>query len=1041
MTGTMPKSTTIQKSPVLPDSSNYKLLRQKGLEYIQQLGSRLWTDYNIHDPGITILEALCYAITDLGYRTSLDIKDLLALVSPETADADGQYPADKRQALFTARNILTVNPWTTDDFRKLLINIDGVKNGWLRCKDCPCEDFYLYANCAKSILQYEATEHQVIIKGLYDVLVEFEDEEKSGNLNSGKIKYNFSFANGQKLAGANIEMFLPSWAKLEENKEQFRSFRNPESMVTDISVLFISGNKGDVSDIPSSPENVLDNALRNPVFATVVVTYQPLSSDPAIEVLSFDDVPVRVWFRNTEERRALELKDLKLALEDKTASGIIPRYLEKIKRADVIIAETIQELHSHRNLAEDFCSVRAIEVEDIAVCFDMEVEPLADIEAVLGEAYYLIDQYFSPELKFYSLQQLLDEKIPVDEIFEGPALSNGFIKNDELAAARLKTELQASDVINILMDIPGVKSVKNFVFARYDKDGYLVESQPWTLNVTYNHQPRLYMEASKVLVYKNGLPFLADANELMDTMQVVKGKHTQPKFSVLENDLPVPHGQYYDLQAYYPVQYSLPFTYGTGYDGVPESASDLRKAQARQLKAYLLFFEQLLVNYLAQLAHIPELFAVDESVKHSYFSRLIETGEIAGLADLYDGLDAAKLQDLTENEDSFTDRRNRFLDHLLARFGESFNDYALMLYSYTDDADIADQELIENKIAFIRSFPELSRNRAKSFNYKDPAGVCSNSNLAGLTRRIQLLLGYGTPYSGYVELYEEKDTDGKSYERRWRLVDEHRKIYLSSSTRYIDPSVEKAEAKAWNEIGNVFTYITNPSHYQIRKLKTYVLNLVDETGEVIATRKQHFSKKADAEKARDGIIALARQIKISEQIFIVEHVLLRPRNKPGEGFPDGDPLLTVCLPEACNPLCGEEDPYSFRITIVLNGEDGLAGKGMEFRQFAEQTIRMETPAHLGVKICWVSKEQLLEFQQVYCAWLAELAKPEPDPDDLHEKLVLLLEVFKKLKNVYPSAALFDCIDGNDENRVILGNTAIISNDELDEQLAKKKNKI
>jgi hypothetical protein len=165
---------------------------------------------------------------------------------------------------------------------------------------------------------------------------------------------------------------------------------------------------------------------------------------------------------------------------------------------------------------------------------------------------------------------------------------------------------------------------------------------------------------------------------------------------------------------------------------------------------------------------------------------------------------------------------------------------------------------------------------------------------------------------------------------------------------------------------------------------------------------------------------------------------LRPRNNPGPDFPDGDPLLTVCLTPECCTCCGEEDPYSFRITVVLNGEDGLANKGMEFRHFAEQTIRLETPAHLGVKICWVSKEQLFEFQEVYCAWLSELAKPEPDPLELHNRLVDLLEVFEQLKNVYPQAALFDCIDGNDENRVILGNTAIISNEQLDEQIEKKK---
>ena len=1033
----MPKSITIQKKPSVPDSSNYQLLRQKGLEYIQQLGSKLWTDYNIHDPGITLLEALCYALTDLGYRTSLDIKDLLALPVYEKPDDDGQFPADKRQAFFTASKILTVNPWTTDDFRKLLININGIKNGWLHCKSCPCDDIYLYANCAKSILQYATTEHKIIIKGLYDVLLEFEDEEKSGNLNSGKIKYNFSFLNGLHQANATIEMRLPSWTKLEEDKSKYKSFRSLQSEIINVSVPFISGNKTDNADIPASPESLLDNALRKPVFANIEVTFKPDKNNPATELLVFEDVPVTVWFRNSEERRSLLLVDLKTAIKDVTLAGILPKYLEKIKIADAIIETTKTELHSHRNLAEDYCAIKAIEVEDIGVCMDMEVEPSADIEAILGEAYYLIDQYFSPDIKFYSLQQLLDDKIPVDEIFEGPALSNGFIKNDELAAASLRTVLYTSDVINLLMDIPGVKSIKNFAFARYDDDGRLVQSESWSMPVTYNHQPRLYIEASKVLVFKNSLPFLADSNELLDTLQVIKGKHTQPKFSVLENDLRVPHGNYYNLELYYPVQDSLPLTYGVGYDGLPNSAGDLRKAQAKQLKAYLLFFEQLLVNYLAQLSHIKDLFAVDETVEHSYFSRVIETTEITGLVELYNGLNATLLQGLTETNDMFLDRRNRFLDHLLARFAETFNDYALMLYSYTDDKNIADKQLIDNKISFIRNFPDISTNRARSFNYKDSGSVCNNKNIAGLVKRIQLLLGYNKAYKANIELYEEKDTDGKFYERRWRLVDENKKIYLSSSTKYADASLEIAEAKAWKEIDRVFIFMTQASHYKIKKVKKFVLNLVDDDGEIIATRKKHFNTEAEAETARDEIIAFANKIITSEQIFIAEHLLFRPRNIPGLQFPDGDPLLTVCIPNDCS-MCGEEDPYSFRITVVLNGEDGIADKGMEFRRFAEQTIRMETPAHLGVKICWVSKKQLEAFQKAYCAWLSELVKPEPGITDLHNKLLALLEIFQQLKNVYPQATLHDCIDGNDGNRVFLGHTAVIDDEELDEQIKKKK---
>src|SRR5262245_50856280 len=135
----MQKSVTIQKKPVLNDSSNYELLRQKGMEYIQQLGSNVWTDYNIHDPGITFLELLCYGITDLGYRTSIDIKNLLAPKKNEVFNPEWQ-------AFYTAKKILTISPWTTNDYRKLLIDINGVKNAWLSCRVCPCNDLFLYAN-------------------------------------------------------------------------------------------------------------------------------------------------------------------------------------------------------------------------------------------------------------------------------------------------------------------------------------------------------------------------------------------------------------------------------------------------------------------------------------------------------------------------------------------------------------------------------------------------------------------------------------------------------------------------------------------------------------------------------------------------------------------------------------------------------------------------------------------------------------------------------------------------------------------------------
>ena len=78
---------TISKQPTLKPAEDYYRLRQEGIGFISQMGSRYWTDYNTHDPGITILEGLCYAITDLAYCTGWDIKDILTLMQEKISEA------------------------------------------------------------------------------------------------------------------------------------------------------------------------------------------------------------------------------------------------------------------------------------------------------------------------------------------------------------------------------------------------------------------------------------------------------------------------------------------------------------------------------------------------------------------------------------------------------------------------------------------------------------------------------------------------------------------------------------------------------------------------------------------------------------------------------------------------------------------------------------------------------------------------------------------------------------------------------------------
>ena len=60
----------------LPAALDPERLREIGLDTIRRLAAETWTDHLAHDPGITILESLAYAVADVAYRSQFPIADL-----------------------------------------------------------------------------------------------------------------------------------------------------------------------------------------------------------------------------------------------------------------------------------------------------------------------------------------------------------------------------------------------------------------------------------------------------------------------------------------------------------------------------------------------------------------------------------------------------------------------------------------------------------------------------------------------------------------------------------------------------------------------------------------------------------------------------------------------------------------------------------------------------------------------------------------------------------------------------------------------------
>lgn len=955
------QSPTLTKEPAFAPAQDFHALRREGIGYIERAGSAHWTDYNIHDPGITVLESLCYAITDIAYRIDWDIADLLT--RSDTASLSDPYP---NQSFFTARDILGVNPTTPDDFRRLLIDLPKVRNAWLTCKVCACEASY-FAWCENDELKLSfsapaditSAPRETWARGLYETLIELEDSPELGDLNDRMIVSNTVYREAdQHPHPVAMELRFPDMTLL--GGEPWRRFVSGDEGFT-VTLTWLSATKTynlltDATKNEDQRNAYIREHWRGIFFLSFRIDIP--SPDPANPALAtsivIDHAALRV-FADTTVRTAAKLASWKTLFGDNTDQGFIARYRKKARAVGDAVADARRLLQSHRNLDEDYCSISVVGIEEVAVCADIEVESNADIERVQAAIWFEIEQYFGPPIRFLTLQEQLDAGIAVEDIFNGPALENGFINAADLGASALKTTLRGSDIINRLMEIPGLVAVNQLRLTKYDSEGNAVKgaadptwvgdqpvfdpnklSAAWLLFVASRHQPRLYHNQSRFLFYKNGLPFRPRLDEAMDTLNQLRGDAERPKNPSAAKDLAIPKGTLRATEDYMPMQYSLPAAYGVNPAGLPSGAPQVRVAQAKDLKSYLMVFEQLLGNSLAQLAHGADLFSLDQDVKHTYFVRDFGSPgrEIAGMTPP----SAAAIQPLLETLPEFHERRNRFLDHLLARFGEQFSEYTLLLTN-ASGKPVAQARLIEDKIGFLTHYPAISRDRARAFDY---TAAQLPENCPGLKERISLLLGF--PGLTFNLTVGARSATG--YPVGFDIVDRNRRLWVKGEVTVAAADETAARQAAYRAL---IERMIRPQSYVISALPAPItLTLHDAASVELGRYPNEFDTPAAAEVIRDELLAWSA----NHQLIVVEHLLLRPKFI-------GDALYPACCDDGCATCCNE-DFYSFRLTFVMPGWTEQYTGDLELRRFADRTIRQETPSHLLPKICWVGNDGFVE---------------------------------------------------------------------------------
>ncbi len=806
------------------------------------------------------------------------------------------------------------------------------------------------------------------------------------------------------------------------------------------------------------------------------------------------------------------------------------------------LQEATAVLHQYRNLCEDYDSIRSSDGrEEICVLSNIDIAPNANPEELLAKIYFELYQYLSPSVTFRTIAQMKEFGLKNNEIFTGPALTHGFILDEDVISIKKRTQLFVSDMIRIIMGIEGVESIRDIAAQNImeisnssiidqlkaniispgtyevDKEYLLGEREEWCLplfqdvnvkNLSLELALRPFFDATGILenlssiqMFKAKIPVTINEEKLLQHFDALRLAAIRSRRETKILDLVYPDGSTMDLSDFNPVQNDLPETFGSGLAGISNEEPDLRKGQVKQLKGYLMFYEQILANYLQQLDSARKLFELEKGDR-TYYSQLVDN--IKDRPDLYSELQSGTDNNaLSENDfktllladleqdvadgDPVFDRKNRLFDHLLARFNEFFNDYSLVMFGLNKQ-----DQLLEDKVLVLKDYPNISKNRGKGFDYTkrldsdsllpDVWGVDS-INSTGFQQRIARFLGYmrtnreylapafdlslGTvilelqsgPVTYYLNtvdytaeealklllqeagreriVYVEDGSEVKIYLAPYVEADLATHKLFATSATVVDTSLTIDETKYYfanaGGVHLVEHILLRPTNDQFDFLevnveadldffykKNYILSLEEvdvAAGEYLLTLNHPsigaaYSKikltlklgntvfrigqktgplteqtvlTGDINASDEDVIRVGSSFRnyvlvdnegANKYSFLIKEVgvtLAESREYTSKEARDYNLVQVLSVLYKANPLqsfCkADEDPYSFRATVLIPSWSQKSND-YAFREHAENTIRLEAPAHVALDFLWVDVIQMRAFEECFRNWLS-----------------------------------------------------------------------
>ena len=997
----MAESEKISRLPPERTSQHYSALRDTSLQLIGTLAAETWTDHNVHDPGITFAEAYIYALTDVAFRTQLPMRDLLrsgAKIAPP--------------ALPPAHHVLPCAPVTMADVRNVLLDHYLIKDAAI--STIYSNDIAFYRDDSLSPpLTYSTGGERVRLQGLYEVLIEFQDVELNRNNYGLTVDYDGTIY--------TLDLALPHWDEAESAVFQ------EEVTIDNVTLL----DEGD--GIWRSLEETLT------YFAQVQIDFTGTTGAGTQHVWLV--LRIADALMNPAALVPNILAAAEVLIESNGTGSLIVSYAARVLDAHDGVEKIRRYLDTWRNLSEVPARIAVVRQQEIAVRARIEMNTAIDLELLVAKIFAAIDLKLSPPSQLNTLSELINLGLDATDIYQGPLLRHGFLQassqdNDHATVAE---EIYTSDILRIIMRQRGgdesdisrretisgrdILAVSNLTLSNYVNNRLITKNARDCLRLVevQRYRPRLSVAKSRLVLVRDDIEIPYDLLRVEELFQVMQNERNSAVINEIPTVIwPVQRGEDLPIDDYVPFQNELPRIYGVGEAALPDDAGTERKAQVLQTKGYLSLAEQFLADSTALLANINRFFSAAPDEDQSYFTKPVY--ELPGIQKLIKQFPAGgdwaafiadpdnpysqALRAGIEDETILIDRRNRMLDHLLARHGVQMLAWAQELhrlaYQELKNAGLSttdfqtqliarrlqvNTDLIAMKAEYLADVPQLNATRMQAFAN---AARWSNSIaiIAGDAAHIWQLVQDGNVV---LQAATEAATRAEAY------IAAEEAILLASQANFFGVLsrggqqifvLKNGPAISDTEIGSSVTGWPSVPEAQAHLDETaagfsaLTLNNSLTSFERIVAHQCGFNPRKR--------LRLLTSADVTEGFHLVEHILLRPQ-EPSDTF------LAV-------PISNTEhasDPYSHRLSLVfpsgyardfaLPAENGPLEAVMpdrfrdqEARKYVQRVVELHCPAHILPKIYWVHQQlpgsvdnpgSFDIFEERYFAWLSTILTP------------------------------------------------------------------